>query len=49
MTYLKENKDEASEMGQKSFDRFKNIFTADKMAQSYLELYKDVLGRKLTK
>lgn len=49
MTYLNENKDEASEMGQKSFDRFKNIFTADKMAQSYLELYKDVLSRKLIK
>lgn len=43
MDYLWNNKDTAREMGRRAEKRYWDIFTADKMAKSYADLYQSIL------
>lgn len=45
MDYLWNNPEEAEIMGQRAEARYWKLFTAEQMAQSYIELYKKLLGR----
>jgi rhamnosyl/mannosyltransferase len=46
MQYLWENPEQASEMGRKAEQRYWDLFTADQMASSYVELYNKLLENK---
>jgi rhamnosyl/mannosyltransferase len=46
MIYLWEHPEQAEEMGQRAERRYWQLFTADQMVKSYIELYHDVLDRK---
>lgn len=43
MTYLWEHPDKAAEMGRRAEERYWKHFTADQMAQSYTDLYRDLV------
>jgi len=45
MTWLWSHSGQAAEMGKKAHDRYKELFTAKRMAQSYFELYQELLNR----
>ena len=45
MDYLWNNPEEAATMGQRGQARYWKLFTAEQMAQSYVALYKKLLGR----
>jgi len=45
MDYLWSNPEEAKAMGQRAEARYWKLFTAEQMAQSYVALYKKLLGR----
>lgn len=45
MTYLWDHPEEAAAMGARAKVRYLQEFTAQKMAQSYVELYDEILGR----
>ena len=44
MNFLWDNPDVAKEMGKKAEQRYWALFTADRMARSYVDLYKKLLG-----
>lgn len=46
MTYLWNHPEVASRMGKNAAERFSALFTADKMSQSYLDLYRRLLSCK---
>lgn len=46
MSYLWNNPEVAAKMGLKAFDRYKNLFTADKMCQAYAKLYQRLIDAK---
>lgn len=46
MTYLWNHPEVARRMGKNASERFSALFTADKMSQSYLDLYRHILGKK---
>ncbi|MES2047912.1 MAG: glycosyltransferase family 4 protein [Pseudomonadota bacterium] len=45
MEYLLANPQAAAEMGERAYERYQELFTADKMAQNYVRLYKQVLEK----
>ena len=45
MQYLLENLDKAAEFGRNSQKRYETYFTAEKQAQTYHQLYQELLGR----
>lgn len=45
MTYLWQHPEIAAEMGQRAETRYQSHFTADRMAQSYVQLYEELLSR----
>lgn len=45
MSWLWTHPEEAKEMGQRAHARYKNLFTAKKMAESYFDLYQKLLNR----
>jgi rhamnosyl/mannosyltransferase len=45
MTWLWNHPDQAEEMGKNAHARYKELFTAKQMAQSYYELYQKLLNR----
>ncbi len=47
MRQLWENPDMAAAMGQRAGERYRELFTAEKMAGDYVDLYKDVLHRNV--
>jgi O-antigen biosynthesis rhamnosyltransferase len=46
MDYLWNNPEEAAAMGQRAEARYWKLFTAEQMAESYVALYKELLGRR---
>jgi rhamnosyl/mannosyltransferase len=46
MSYLWENPVKAAEMGQRAEQRYWQLFTADQMVTTYLELYNDLIDGK---
>ncbi len=46
MIYLWEHPEQAEEMGQRAERRYWQLFTADQMVKSYIELYQDVIDGK---
>jgi lipopolysaccharide transport system ATP-binding protein len=45
MRYLWEHPEIAAEMGQRAEDRYWNYFTADKMVEEYVKLYRELAGK----
>jgi rhamnosyl/mannosyltransferase len=45
MTWLWSHSGQAAEMGKKAHARYRELFTAKRMAQSYFELYQELLNR----
>ena len=46
MRFLWDNPDIASEMGRRGEQRYWQLFTAERMAASYAELYRELLAEK---
>ena len=46
MTYLWENPDAAANMGERAEQRYWKYFTADRMAKSYVEVYRQLAGNR---
>jgi rhamnosyl/mannosyltransferase len=46
MRFLVEHPDTAVEMGCRARARYEKLFTADRMAQSYVRLYDEVLSER---
>jgi rhamnosyl/mannosyltransferase len=47
MDTLWQNPELAAEMGRKAEQRYWELFTADKMVASYVDLYKELIGTKV--
>ena len=45
MTYIWENQEEAAVMGARAEARYRQEFSAHKMAQSYVEIYDEITDR----
>lgn len=45
LEYLLANPQAAADMGKRAYERYQDLFTADKMAQNYLRLYQQVLEK----
>jgi rhamnosyl/mannosyltransferase len=45
LEYLLANPQTAAEMGRRAYERYQDLFTADKMAQNYVRLYQQVLEK----
>jgi len=45
MRYLWEHPEIAAEMGKRAEDRYWNYFTADKMVEEYVKLYRELAGK----
>lgn len=46
LAYLLDNPQAAADMGKRAYERYRDLFTADKMAQNYVRLYQEVLKNK---
>jgi rhamnosyl/mannosyltransferase len=45
MQYLWTHPEQAAAMGARAEERYHRLFTADRMADSYLRLYRDLTGK----
>ena len=46
MTYLWENPEQAEEMGKHAEQRYRQLFTAEKMVRSYVDLYQELMQQR---
>lgn len=46
MDWVWNNPEQAEQMGKNAFNRYQEVFTTDKMVESYVEIYKDLLKNK---